>query len=314
MDLIRGLHNIKPYHKGCILTIGNFDGFHKGHQLLISKLNQKKHIYKLPIVVMIFEPQPHEYLSKIVSIRLTRLRDKIQYLSDAGVDVVLCITFDHQLASTEASSFIQNVLISKLRISFICVGNDFRFGSCRQGNVDLLQAMGESLGFQVIQADTCIDKNGQKISSTAVRTALMEDRIIDAELLMGHSYCISGKVIHGNELGRIIGFPTANISLQGKKLPIHGVYAVKVYGIHHFSSLPGIANIGIRPTITGTFQQQLEVHVLNLSMNLYLYHIKVIVLKKIRNEQYFNSIKELKNQIQNDVAEVNNYFKNILKI
>lgn len=312
MEFVRGLHNIKPRHRGCILAIGNFDGFHRGHQSLIEKLNEKKVLYKLPIMVMIFEPQPQEYLSRFITIRLTRLRDKMCYLSTAGVDIVVCITFDHQLASIEPYNFIKKILIYKLGVQFVCVGSDFRFGASRKGDFSLLKKIGKLEGFQVIPVDTYLDGYGQRISSTAVRTALIEDRILDAELLMGHAYCISGKVIHGNELGRLIGFPTANISLQGKKFPVHGVYAVEVYGVS-ISPLPGIANIGIRPTIHGTTQQQLEVHLLNRSIDLYTYHITVVFLEKIRNEQCFNSVKTLQHQIKNDVMEVHNYFKKIYK-
>lgn len=318
MEFIRGLHNIRSHHKGCILAIGNFDGFHRGHQLLISNLNEKKNIYKLPLMVMIFEPQPQEYLSNIITTRLTRLRDKVCYLFTAGVDLILCITFNKKLAATEAYNFIKNVLVHTLKIQYVCIGNDFRFGAYRKGDFNLLKKSESLGGFQVIQANTCLDQNGQKISSTSVRTALIEDRIVDAEILMGHAYCISGKVIHGNKLGRTIGFPTANISLQGKKLPIHGVYAVKVYGISNIP-LPGIANIGVRPTISKKNQQHLEVHLLNISKNFYSYHIKIVILKKIRNEQHFYSLETLQRQIQNDVIAVHNYFnkkyiKNIHRI
>lgn len=309
MDFIRGLHNIKPHHRGCILTIGNFDGFHRGHQSLISVLNKQKHSCNLPVMVMIFEPQPQEYFSQLITIRLTRLRDKVRYLFTAGVDVILCMKFNEKLASVPAYNFVKKILMYKLGVRYVCVGDDFRFGLFKQGNVDFLKSIGKHEGFQVICADICLDKYGNKISSTAIRIALKENRIIDAELLMGHSYCISGKVIHGDSLGRIIGFPTANISLQGKKLPVHGVYAVEVYGISNVP-LPGIANIGIRPTFTtGISQQQLEVHILNMSANLYYYHISVVILAKIRDEKRFYSIKTLKNQIQNDVIKAHSYFK-----
>ncbi|URJ25200.1 bifunctional riboflavin kinase/FAD synthetase [Candidatus Blochmannia ocreatus (nom. nud.)] len=307
MEFIRGLYNIKPHHRGCILTIGNFDGFHRGHQALLSKLQVIKNNLKLPIVVMIFEPYPKEYFSKKIKIRLTVLRDKISYLFYAGVDVILCIRFDKKFASIEAHNFIKNILIYKLGAQLICIGDDFRFGAFRKGDFILLKKIGKNAGFKVIRSVTHCDNQGVRISSTAIRTALIENRILDAELLLGHSYCVSGRVIHGDKLGRKIGVPTANISLQGKLLPIQGVYLVKVYGILNIP-LPGIANIGVRPTILGKNQQQLEVHLLNVSINLYAYHIKVIFLKKIRDEQNFVSIKILKNQITTDIIEARNYF------
>ncbi|ADV33525.1 riboflavin biosynthesis protein RibF [Candidatus Blochmanniella vafra str. BVAF] len=308
MELIRGLHNIKPYHKGCILAMGNFDGFHRGHQLLINILCEKKKNYKLPIMVMIFEPHPREFFSKIVRIRLSKFRDKIQYLFTAGVDIILCIAFNKKFASTEAYNFVKKILIYKLGVQFICIGNDFRFGACRKGDYKFLKKIGNQEGFQVACIETCVDKLGQKISSTSIKIALMEDRIMDAEFLMGHAYRVFGKVIHGNKLGRIIGFPTANVFLQGKQLPMNGVYAVTVYGVCDLP-LPGIANIGIRPTITGSSIQQLEVHIFNISIDLYLRYITVVFLKKIRNEQYFRSIRMLKNQIKNDMLIVCEYFK-----
>ncbi|WP_331828431.1 bifunctional riboflavin kinase/FAD synthetase [Candidatus Blochmannia sp. SNP] len=311
MEFIRGLHNIKSHHKGCILTIGNFDGFHRGHQALISKLQEERNHLKLPVMVMIFEPQPREYLSNIIAIRLTRLRDKINYLYTAGVDVILCITFNKKFASIEAYNFVKNILIYKLGVQFVYIGDDFRFGAFRKGDFFLLKKISKNEGFKVIRTAAYLDSNGKRISSTAIREALTENRILDAELLLGHSYCISGRVIHGNSLGRKLGFPTANISLQGKRLPIRGVYAVKVYGISNLP-LPGIANIGIRPTITGKNQQQLEVHLLNISTNIYTYHIKVVFLAKIRDEQYFTSMETLQHQIKNDIINVRSYFNKII--
>lgn len=307
MELIRGVHNIQSRHKGCVLAIGNFDGFHIGHQLLINQLKEKGRNYKLPVIVMIFEPQPRECIFKTVAVRLTGLRDKINYLSIAGVDFIICVAFNKKFASFDAYSFVKYILIYKLGVRFIYVGNDFKFGAGRKGDIFLLKEISKNEDFQVINVPTLLDKNKRKISSTAIRIALIEDRIMDAELLLGHSYCISGRVIHGDSLGRKIGFPTANISLQGKKFPIHGVYAVEVYGIFNFPLL-GIANIGVRPTVSGKNQQQLEVYFLNISKNLYTYHVKVVFLIKIRDEQFFTSVKKLQYQIINDVVKVRDYF------
>lgn len=307
MELVRGLHNIQSYYKGCVLAIGNFDGFHRGHQSLIAQLKETGRYYKLPVVVMIFEPQPQEFFFKKIAVRLTKFRDKVNYLSIAGVDVILCITFNKEFASFNAYDFVKYILMYKLRARFIYVGDDFKFGAYRQGNSCLLDEISENKYFQVVHAVTVLDRNRKKISSTAVRIALIEDRILDAELLLGHSYCISGRVIHGNALGRILGFPTANIFLQGKIFPMHGVYAVEVYGIYNIPLL-GIANIGVRPTVSGEYRQQLEVHLLNISKNLYTYYIKVVFLAKIRDEKRFISVKKLKYQIINDVIKVRNYF------
>lgn len=309
MEFIRGLHNIRSYHRGGVLAIGNFDGFHLGHQALIAQLKEKGYNCKLPVIVMIFEPQPREFFFKNIAVRLTRLRDKINYLSIAGVDIVLCIAFNKKFASFDAYSFIKYVLVYKLGIKFIYVGDDFRFGACRRGDFFLLNKMSKEAGFRVMRIHTLFDKNGNKISSTAIRIALKQNKMLDAESLLGHAYCISGRVIYGNSLGRTIGFPTLNISLQGKRFAIHGVYAVEVYGISNVP-LPGIANIGMCPTITEKNQQQLEVYLLNVSKNLYACHIKVVFLEKIRNERRFISIKKLQYQITLDLIKVRSYFNN----
>lgn len=307
MEFVRGLHNIRYRHRECALAIGNFDGFHLGHQELIKELKKKGRDNNVPVVVMIFEPQPKEFFFKKISIRLTRLRDKINYLFFAGVDVVLCITFNKKFASFDAYTFVKYILIYKLRIRFIILGNDFKFGAFRKGDFYFLKKISKYLGFQVLRTTTFLNKNGKKISSTAIRMALIENRILDAELLLGHSYCISGRVMHGDSLGRVLGFPTANIALKGERFPIHGVYAVEVYGVCNMP-LPGIANVGVRPTVSGKCQQQLEVHLLNISMNLYALYIKVVFLKKIRDEKYFFSIKALQCQITDDLIKVRSYF------
>lgn len=305
MELIRGIHNLQPRHYGCVLTIGNFDGFHRGHQELISQLQSEN--YGLSVMVIIFEPQPQEYFSgNTAPARLTRLRDKIKYLSDAGVDTILCITFNKHLADLGANTFISDLLVKKLGVQYICVGDDFRFGSKRIGDFSLLQQVGASSGFKVKSTATYTE-NGLRISSTIVREALAQDRLIEAEILLGHSYRISGRVLHGDELGRTIGFPTANVSLKGKKSPINGVYAVKVYGLG-LSPKEGVANIGVRPTISGN-QQRLEVHLLDVAQDIYGKHIEVVICAKVRNEKKFNSLNALRKQIENDIASTREFFE-----
>lgn len=306
MELIRGIHNLQSRHHGCVLTIGNFDGFHRGHQALIAELQAEGRRRGLPVMVMIFEPQPQEHFAgDAAPARLTRLRDKVKYLAAAGVDAVVCVTFDKRFAALSAGAFVTDLLVQKLGVRFIGVGDDFRFGARRQGDYALLQQTGKTAGFEVMSTVTYTE-GGRRISSTAVREALTQDRLVEAEMLLGHPYRLSGRVVHGDALGRTIGFPTANVSLKGRQAPINGVYAVEVYGIAD-RPLPGVANIGTRPTVAG-LRQRLEVHLLDVDMNLYGCHIEVVIRAKVRNEQRFASLDDLKRQIANDVVSARDYF------
>lgn len=307
MELIRGIHNLQPRHHGCVLTIGNFDGFHRGHQALIAELQAEGRRRGLPVLVMIFEPQPQEHFAgDAAPARLTRLRDKVKYLAAAGVDATMCVTFDKRFAALSARAFVAELLVKKLGVRFIGVGDDFRFGARRQGDFALLQQAGKEAGFEVMSTVTYTE-GGRRISSTAVREALAQDRLVEAEMLLGHPYRLSGRVVHGDALGRTIGFPTANVSLKGRQAPINGVYAVEVHGLAE-RPLPGVANIGTRPTVAG-LRQRLEVHLLDVDMNLYGRHIEVVIRAKVRNEQRFASLDDLKRQIaNNDVVSARDYF------
>ncbi|MGH1499822.1 bifunctional riboflavin kinase/FAD synthetase [Yersinia proxima] len=306
MELIRGIHNIRARHHGCVLTIGNFDGVHRGHQALLEQLKREGQRLGLPVMVMIFEPQPLElFAADKAPARLTRLRDKARYLAEAGVDYLLCVKFDPRFAAITAQDFVAQLLVDKLGVKFLTVGDDFRFGAGRQGDFQLLQQAGAEFGFDVISTDSFCD-GGLRISSTAIRQALSDDDLVLAETLLGHPYSISGRVVHGDELGRTIGFPTANLPLKRLVAPVKGVYAVDVYGLG-LKPLPGVANIGTRPTVAGV-RQQLEVHLLDVTMDLYGRHIDVVLRAKLRNEQRFASLDALKQQIANDVVTARTFF------
>ena len=282
MKLIRGIHNLSIAPHGCVLTIGNFDGVHRGHQALLQRLREEGRQRGLPVVVMIFEPQPLElFAADKAPARLTRLREKLGYLAESGVDYVLCVRFDRRFAALTAQDFISELLVRRLGVQFLAVGDDFRFGAGRQGDFLLLQKAGAEYGFDVTSTQTFCE-GGVRISSTAVRQALADDDLLLAETLLGHPFSISGRVVHGDELGRTIGFPTA----------------VEVTGLGD-KPIAGVANIGTRPTVAGV-RQQLEVHLLDVVMDLYGRHINVILRKKIRNEQRFASLDELKAQIARD--------------
>ncbi|HEJ8031315.1 TPA: bifunctional riboflavin kinase/FAD synthetase [Serratia marcescens] len=306
MELIRGIHNIRARHHGCVLTIGNFDGVHRGHQALLEQLKQQGQRLGLPVMVMIFEPQPLEmFAADKAPARLTRLRDKANYLAQAGVDYLLCVKFDPRFAANTAQAFVAELLVEQLGVKFLMVGDDFRFGAGRQGDFPLLQQAGKEYGFDVVSTPT-FREGERRISSTAIRTALSEDDLPLAETLLGHPYSISGRVVHGDELGRTIGFPTANLPLKRLVAPVKGVYAVEVYGLGP-KPLPGVANIGTRPTVAGV-RQQLEVHLLDVTMDLYGRHIEVVLRAKLRNEQRFASLDALKQQIANDVVTARKFF------
>ena len=306
MKFIRGIHNLRAHHRGCVLTIGNFDGVHRGHQALLTRLCEEGRKRQLPVTVMLFEPQPLElFAGANAPARLTRLREKLRYLAELGVDSVLCVRFDRQFAARTAQSFVSDLLVDKLNVKFLAVGDDFRFGAGRQGDFLLLQDAGAQYGFDVVSTQTFCE-DGKRISSTAVRQALASDDLPLAESLLGHPFTISGRVVHGDALGRTIGFPTANLPLRRFVSPVKGVYAVEVRGLTD-APLPGVANIGTRPTVAG-IRQQLEVHLLDIAMDLYGRHIEVVLRQKIRNEQRFASLDELKAQIAQDVVTARQYF------
>lgn len=309
MQLIRGIHNIQARHHSCVLTIGNFDGVHRGHQAVLEQLQQEGQRLGLPVMVMIFEPQPLEmFATDQAPARLTRLRDKAKYLAQAGVDYLLCVKFDPRFAANTAQAFIAELLVEKLGVKLLIVGDDFRFGADRQGDFTLLQQAGKECGFEVVSTSTFREREGgQRISSTAIRHALDDGALPLAQNLLGHPYSISGRVVHGDELGRTIGFPTANLPLKRLMAPVKGVYAVEVYGLGP-DPLPGVANIGTRPTLNGVCQQ-LEVHLLDVKMDLYGRHIDVVLRMKMRNEQRFASLDALKQQIADDVVTARKFFR-----
>ncbi|KAA1195298.1 bifunctional riboflavin kinase/FAD synthetase [Photorhabdus heterorhabditis] len=309
MELIRGIRNIRARHHGCVLTIGNFDGVHRGHQALLKHLKREGQRLGLPVMVMIFEPQPLEVFAKgNAPARLTRLRDKAKYLAQCGVDYLLCVKFDRRFAANMPEAFVSRLLVEKLGVKFLAVGDDFRFGQSRSGDFAFLQQASEKYDFEVTNSESFCD-SGLRISSTAIRQALQNDDLVLAETLLGHPYSICGRVVHGKRLGSTIGFPTANLPLKRLVAPVQGVYVVEVYGLGD-KPLPGVANIGTRPTVSGQ-GQQLEVHLIDTQMDLYGHHIDVVLRKKLRNEQRFASLDALKQQIANDLVAAREFLKQL---
>ncbi|MBD1572819.1 bifunctional riboflavin kinase/FAD synthetase [Vibrio sp. S17_S38] len=317
MELIRGIHNIKPHHQGCVLSIGNFDGVHLGHQQLLRRLCDQANTLNLPTVVMTFEPQPMEFFAKqSAPARLTRLRDKFVQLAKYKIDRLLCINFNQHFANLTPDAFIRDLLVDNLGVKYLVVGDDFRFGKNRQGSFeDLIQA-GKKYGFDVVSTESfCMhtpEKQTQsepiRVSSTAIRQALAQDCLKEAKAMLGRDYSINGRVSHGRKLGRTIGFPTANIPLKRNVSPVSGVYVVKVFGAEKLGStekclnqfvVGGVANIGNRPTVNGV-RQQLEVHLFDFKQNLYGKQLEVVLLHKLRDEKKFDDFGLLKQQIELD--------------
>jgi riboflavin kinase/FMN adenylyltransferase len=298
MELIRGIHNIKSHHKGCVLTIGNFDGVHLGHQEVLRQVSERAKDLGLPSTVMTFEPQPLELFAKDKApARLTRLRDKFVQLSKLDIERLLCINFNHRFATQSPQSFIRDLLVERLGVKFLVVGDDFCFGNQRKGNFAMLQQAGEEFGFDVVSTQSfCLQQ--LRVSSTAIREALAQDKLAAAAQMLGRDYSISGRVSHGRKLGRTIGFPTANIPLKRCVSPVSGVYTVEVLGLAE-QAIGGVANIGNRPTVNGV-RQQLEVHLFNFKANLYGKQLEIVLLDKIRDERKFESFDALKQQIELD--------------
>lgn len=306
MELIRGLHNLQPRHRGCVATIGNFDGVHLGHQAVIGQLAERAGELKLPAVVMLFEPQPQEYFRpEQAPARLMRLREKLLALRRYAVDRVLCVRFDARFAALEADAFIEQVLVGSLGVRYLAVGDDFRFGAKRRGDFAMLKRAGERHGFQVVNMHS-FSVDGERVSSTRIRAALAAADLEAAEKLLGRRYRMSGRVAHGRKLGRTLGIPTANIHLHRHNSPLRGIYVVEMYGLEG-EPLPGVANIGTRPTVGGT-EVILEVHLLDFDRDIYGAHVSVEFLQKLRDEKRFDSIDAMRVEILNDIARARCYF------
>lgn len=306
MELIRGIHNLRARHRGCVATIGNFDGVHLGHQAVLGQLADKGAELNLPTTVITFEPQPQEYFSHgDIPPRLTRFREKYKALQRYSVDRVLCLPFNRAMAEMEAESFIQRVLVEGLAIRYLVVGDDFCFGKGRRGDFAMLQRAGDEHGFDVVNMHT-FEIEGGRVSSTRIREALQAGNLALAEQLLGRPYRMCGRVAHGDKLGRTIGFPTANIFLHRKKTPVDGVFAVEMFGIEG-EPVTGVANVGTRPTVDGT-RSLLEVHLFDFSAEIYGRYVHVDFLHRIREERRFDSFDALKTQILRDAGEAREFF------
>ena len=299
MQLVRGLHNLRQAHRGCVATIGNFDGVHLGHQAVFARLCELGRRLGEPATVVTFEPQPQEYfVPEAAPARLTRFREKVAAIRATGVDRLLVLEFGARLAAMPAEAFVADLLVGTLGIRHLYVGDDFRFGQGRRGDVALLRQAGERHGFAVDRLDTVAHENA-RISSSRIRAALDEGDFATAAACLGRPYRICGRVVHGRKLGRGIGFPTANVDLHRRVSPVRGVFAVQVHGIDR-APLPGVANVGNRPTVDGGSQDRLEVHLFDFARDVYGAHVEVEFVRKIREERKFPSFEDLRRQIELD--------------
>ena len=301
MELIRGIHNIKPQHNGCVLSIGNFDGIHLGHKVVLARLLAEATRLQVPSTVMTFEPQPAElFAGNNAPARLSRLRDKFVQLEKQGIERLLCVSFTHKFANLSAQEFIVELLINKLGVQFLVVGDDFHFGYQRQGDFELLKAAGKKYGFMVVDTKSLLQQD-KRISSSRIRDFLALGDLAQAEQMLGRKYSITGRVGHGRKLGRTIGVPTANLLLKRRVSPVSGVFVVSILGLDE-KVYQGIANIGKRPTVQGV-RQQLEVHLFDFNRDLYGVQLEVLLLSKLRDEVRFDSFAQLKIQIDKDIKQ-----------
>lgn len=308
MRLIRGLNHFEPFAEGCVLTIGNFDGLHLGHQQVIQRLAQHGKRLNLPVAAMIFEPQPLEYfLGDHAPSRLTRLREKAIQFTQLPIDELVVLPFNRHLSDVDADVFIHDILVSKLNIKHLVIGDDFHFGKARRGNFTLLQQRGERYGFSV-EATPSYEIQGLRVSSTLIRDALGEGDLAQAKLLLGRDYSVCGRVAQGDRLGRELGFPTANIQMFRKNTPLAGVFAVTMTGLNG-DPIAGVANLGTRPTIEGGATAVLETHLFDFSDDIYGRYVEVHFHAKLRDERRFPSLQDLKAQITVDVNNARRYFQ-----
>jgi riboflavin kinase/FMN adenylyltransferase len=300
MELIRGLANLAPHHRGCAVTVGGFDGLHLGHRALIGRLKAAAARLGRPTMLVSFEPMPREYLlPEAPPARLTTWRERWHLLADMQVENVLLLRFGEGLRRLSGEDFAQ-LLARDLNAAAVVVGHDFKFGRGGATNADALAQSGERLGFSVeVVPPVMVD--GMRVSSSGVREALGRGDLEQAARWLGRPYSMIGRVVHGSHLGRELGFATANVRLHRKLSPLGGIFAVRVRGAGE-ASLPGVASLGTRPTVGGT-EPLLEAHVFDFAGDLYGREIEVEFVAKLREEERFVDLNALTRQMHIDAAQ-----------
>lgn len=321
MRVLRGLNS--PARAPAAVTIGNFDGMHRGHQALLRQLKAEAALRGLQPAVLTFAPHPREFFARklagnnapVVPARLHTLREKLEALAAAGVAETRIGVFNESFAALSPEDFVKRVLVDAMQAKHILIGDDFRFGARRAGDFALLQALGETYGFTVSSLDSqCLAD--ERISSSQVRAALATGDLQRAEALLGYPYAMEGRVIRGRQLGRTIGVPTANVQIRHHPLPLRGVFVVEVAldetkqaVPQQTRSYPGVANLGYRPTLGGDTRPLLEVHLFDFAGDLYGAHLDVRFLAKLRDEMTFANFEALTSQILDDLAQARSFFE-----
>ena len=312
MKVFRGLPNAEA-RAPCALTIGNFDGVHRGHKALISHTREAAARLGITSAVMTFEPHPREFFAHAAGdlsrapVRISNLRDKLQSLADTGIDRTIVEHFNAQFAALSPRDFISKVLVQGLHVKWLMVGEDFRFGARRAGDFDMLKQAGAEFGFEVHGLPPVLH-DGVRISSSAVREALAQADFSRAAELLGHPYSISGHVVHGKKLGRSIGFPTMNLRIAHKRPAVSGIFVVQVHGLGP-QPLPGVASLGVRPTVDDSGRVLLETWIFDFDQQCYGRLVRVELLEKLRDEQKFDSLDELVAVIAKDAEQARAWFR-----
>ena len=301
MSIFREFSSFKAEYDACVATIGKYDGLHLGHQHVVKSLRAIAKARNLPSVVILSEPHPEEYFAgDKAPPRLSRFQDKVDFLLSNGVDAIYKMTFDKALCELSALDFIQQFLVDGLHVSTLIVGDDFRFGHKRSGDFSLLQEKGLELGFEVLREEPCLVE-GERVSSTLVRQALMQGDFEAVRNYLGRNYVITGKVEEGKKLGRELGIPTANLMLESSKLPLHGIFSVKVQ--HEDRTLLGVASVGYNPTVENIDIPKLEVFLFDFDEDIYGETLHVEFVQKLRDEKTFDNLDALKTQMEKDIEE-----------
>lgn len=295
------------------VTIGNFDGVHRGHQAILARLHESARERGLAATVMTFEPHPRAYFARrgqrpeLIPTQISSLRDKIQSLHQHQTSQLILERFDQKLADMSADDFIEDLLVRGLNTRWLLVGEDFRYGHKRSGDVDLLRRAGQRYGFEVETIADIADEHGHRISSSEVRNALAVGKLQRAEHLLGHRYRISGHVVHGQKLGRSIGYPTLNVRVPAQCAARSGVYVVRAYGLSD-QPIQGVASLGVRPTISHGGRLMLEVHLLDCKINAYGKLVCIEFLEFLRDEEKFPDLPTMIAAIDNDAQSARDYF------
>lgn len=311
MKVFRGLPNAAS-RAPCALTIGNFDGVHRGHQALLAQVRSAASRLGLDAAVMTFEPHPREFFASLnpnatAPKRIANLRDKLGSLADAGVDRVIVEHFNAGFAALSPQDFIEKVLVQGLHVKWLMVGEDFCFGARRAGNIETLLEAGRRHGFEVVTMPTVMN-DGVRVSSSSVRNALAAGDFAQTRELLGHPYSISGHVIHGQKLGRDLGFPTLNMRFRHRHPALDGIFVVQVHGLDE-QPLPGVASLGARPTVDDSGRMLLETHIFDFNRDCYGKLVRVEFLHKLRSEEKYVDLPTLTAAIERDADNARRFFR-----